>query len=40
LRAHYKCGLHQYNTKRKILELPPVTPENFEKIKQSRLLQV
>ena len=38
LRAHYKSALHQYNTKRKILELPPVTPENFEKIKQSKPL--
>ena len=36
LKAHYKSHMHQYNTKRKMVGLPPVRPEEFETIKKSK----
>lgn len=30
-RLHYKTDWHRYNLKRKVVDLPPVTSEDFEK---------
>jgi len=29
-RIHYKSDIHRFNLKRKVVDLPPVTPEVFE----------
>lgn len=35
-KAHYKSDLHNYNMKRKLLNLRPANPEEFEIIKKSK----
>lgn len=35
-KAHYKSEIHNYNMKRKLLNLRPANPEEFEVIKKSR----
>ena len=39
-KAHYKTELHRFNSKRKMVNLPPVRPEEFEKRRQSKALSL
>jgi hypothetical protein len=36
-KQHYKSELHQYNVKRKLVDLKPIRMEYFEEVKQSKL---
>lgn len=37
-KSHYKSELHQYNVKRKLVNLKPIRLEDYEKVKESRLI--
>ena len=39
-RAHYKGDWHRYNLKRKVVDLPPITAENFLQKAQALQAQV